>query len=103
MKTFADKRRTNLNFDVGDLVWVRLQPYKQNSVRGHSSYKLSSRFFGLFLVIEKIGVVAYKLQLPNHAKVHPVFNVSKLKKFVGDSNTPPQPLPIFSEASNPIL
>lgn len=45
MKNIADKHRTDMEFEVGDLVWVRLQPYKQGSAKGGPSHKLCRRFY----------------------------------------------------------
>jgi len=53
------------------------------------NHKLSPKFFGPFPILAKIGAVAYRLQLPSSAKIHPVFNVSLLRPYVG---SPPSAL-----------
>lgn len=85
MKTAADKHRTYKNFNIGDLVLDKLQPYRQTTVAFRPSHKLSKHYFGPFPIISKIGNVAYKLQLPEPSKIHPVFHVSLLKEFHGSS------------------
>lgn len=69
-----------IHFNEGDWVYVKLQPYRQQSAATRQWQKLSKRFFGLFQMIQKIGSVAYKLQLPKASKIHNVFHVSFLKK-----------------------
>lgn len=83
MKSQADKKRTEHSFVVGDKVWLKLQPYVQTSVATRTSNKLSFRYFGPYEIESKVGPVAYKMKLPAHSAVHPVFHVSLLKKVVG--------------------
>ena len=89
MKHLADKRRTDREFQVGDFMYVKQQPYRQHSLRSSSCQKLSPGYFGPFPVVERIGKVAYRLQLPAHAKIHATFHVSLLKKKVGQQSVAP--------------
>ena len=89
MKSQADESRRDLNFQEGDWVMVKLQPYKQHSLAQRLNGKLGKRYYGPFLVLQKIGKVAYKLDLPSTSQIHPVFHVSHLKPFVG-SEVPPR-------------
>lgn len=84
MKQFADAHRTERSYEVGDLVYVKLHPYRQHSLKQHTCQKLLPRYFGPYPIEEKIGAVAYKLRLLDHAKIHPIFHVSQLKKKIGD-------------------
>ncbi|KAJ4801231.1 polyprotein [Rhynchospora pubera] len=93
MKFFADKNRTERELEVGDLVYLKLQPYRQTSVAVRKCLKLSSRYYGPFVVLEKIGAVAYRLQLPPGSQIHPIFHVSQLKKRIG-KHVPAPSLPL---------
>jgi hypothetical protein len=79
-KSYADHRRRELSFEVGDFVYLMVSPMRglhYFKVRG----KLAQRFVGPFKILEKRGEVAYQLELsPQLSDVHDIFHVSQLKK-----------------------
>jgi hypothetical protein len=75
MKAQADKSRSERSFQPGDMVFMKLQPYIQASVASRSNKKLSFKYYGPFKVMEKIGEVAYRLDLPETSKIHLVLHV----------------------------
>uniref|UniRef100_A0A8R7UTT8 Tf2-1-like SH3-like domain-containing protein n=1 Tax=Triticum urartu TaxID=4572 RepID=A0A8R7UTT8_TRIUA len=82
MKQQTNRKRSERRLEVGDMVFLKLQPYVQTSVAKRANHKLSFRFYGRFPVISKINEVAYKLELPPQATIHPVFHVSMLRRAV---------------------
>lgn len=82
MKNQVDRHRSDRKFDIGDWVWLKLQPYKQQSVQNRSNQKFSQRFFGPFQVLEKIGKVAYKLALPRDSLIHDIFMFLNSRSFM---------------------
>lgn len=79
MKSQADKKRSDRSFTVGDMIYLKLQPYVQSSLAPRSNQKLGFKYFGPFKISEKIGSVAYKQDLPPSSTIHPVFHVSLLR------------------------
>ncbi|GKB64487.1 putative reverse transcriptase domain-containing protein [Tanacetum coccineum] len=83
-KSYADKRRKPLEFSVGDYVLLKVSPWK-GVVRFGKKGKLAPRFVGPFEIIEKVGPVAYRLDLSEELNgVHDTFHVSNLKKCLVD-------------------
>nr|GEU76015.1 putative nucleotidyltransferase, ribonuclease H [Tanacetum cinerariifolium] len=95
MKQQADKHRTDKEFEAGSWVYLKLQPYMQNTLRVHKHSKLTPKYFGPFLVVERVGKVAYRLDLPDETQIHPVFHVSLLKLAGGP---PDKVIPISTNA-----
>ncbi|KAL1208891.1 hypothetical protein V5N11_010568 [Cardamine amara subsp. amara] len=81
-KSYADKHRRDLEFAVGDLVYLKMITYKGKNPALMSS-KLSPRYIGPYKILERIGPVAYKSELPPAMfAFHKVFHVSMLKKCI---------------------
>ena len=84
-KSYIDKRRRPLEFEVGDHVFLKVMP-KRGVVKFNKWGKISPRYIGPFEVLERVGTVAYRLALPpSLSSVHAVFHVSMLKKYTLDS------------------
>ncbi|KAB2632511.1 S ribonuclease [Pyrus ussuriensis x Pyrus communis] len=95
-KSLADRRATDRTYEVGDWVFLKLSPWR-GVVRFGKKGKLSPRYIGPYVVTERVGEVAYRLELPPElARVHNVFHVSMLRHYVADPShvIPPQPLEI---------
>jgi len=79
-KSYADTRRRDLTFKVGDYVYLKVSPIR-GTRRFQIHGKLAPRYTGPFKIISKVGAVAYRLELPEEmADIHNVFHVSQLKK-----------------------
>jgi hypothetical protein len=79
-KSYADKRRRDLSFEIGDFIYLKVSPMRVTrrfKVKG----KLAPRYVGPFKIISRKGEVVYRLELlPQLSDVHDVFHVSQLKK-----------------------
>lgn len=85
MKQHADEHRSERSFEIGDFVYVKLQPYRQQSVVVSPIQKISPKYYGPYKVLDCHGTVAYKLELPASSQIHHVFHVSQLKGSVGNA------------------
>jgi hypothetical protein len=90
-RSYADTRRRELSFEVGDFVYLKVPPIKgvrRFGVKG----KLAPRYVGPYQILARRGEVAYQLSLPeNLSAVHDVFHVSQLKKCL---RAPEEQLPV---------
>ena len=83
-KSYVDKRRRDLEFQVGDQVFMRISPWK-GVLRFEKKGKLSPRYMGPYEIVERNGEVAYRLRLPPElARIHDVFHVSMFRKYIAD-------------------
>ncbi|GKD30428.1 putative nucleotidyltransferase, ribonuclease H [Tanacetum coccineum] len=85
-KSYVNKRRKPLEFKVGDRVILTVSPWK-GVMRFGKKGKLAPRYVGPFEILERIGLVAYRLRLPEElSSVHDTFHGSNLKKCLADAN-----------------
>ncbi|GJZ34167.1 hypothetical protein Tco_0579603 [Tanacetum coccineum] len=83
-KSYADRRRKPLEFQVGNNVMLKVSPLKR-VIRLDKRGKMNPRYIGTFKVLAKVGTVAYRLELPDQlSRVHSTFHVSNLKKCFSD-------------------
>ncbi|WVZ01111.1 hypothetical protein V8G54_027180 [Vigna mungo] len=92
MKVIADGKRRKVEYQVDD--W---------SVRGSAYEKLGKRFYGPFRILERLGPVAYKLELPSNSKIHPVFHCSVLKAHLGPLPDHQVELPAETHGNSPTI
>uniref|UniRef100_A0A2N9FG06 Reverse transcriptase domain-containing protein n=1 Tax=Fagus sylvatica TaxID=28930 RepID=A0A2N9FG06_FAGSY len=95
-KSYANKKRRKLELEVGDHVFLKVSPWKGVARFGKKG-KLSPRYVGPFEILERVGPVAYQLALPPAlSKIHDVFHVSALRKYI------PHPSHVLKQIPMPI-
>ncbi|KAK8916810.1 hypothetical protein KSP39_PZI022605 [Platanthera zijinensis] len=102
IKTAANKKRTNIQFSEGDLVLLKLHPYKQLSLKTLRNARFNLKYYGPFKIIKQINPVAFKLQLPAYSQIHPIFHVSLLKPYHANTELTIHQLPPTAANNEPI-
>ena len=92
-KQCAYQHRKERQFQVNELVYLRLHLYKKRTIKGKGSEKIKPIFYGPYKVIQKVGEVLYQLELPMGSKIHNVFHVYCIKKVIGKSISVSDTLP----------
>ncbi|KAK5771635.1 hypothetical protein PVK06_047863 [Gossypium arboreum] len=83
-KSYANLKRKDIEYQVGDKVFLKVSPWKKILRFGRKG-KLSPRFIGPYEISERVGPVAYRLILPSELeKIHDVFHVSMLRRYRSD-------------------
>ena len=100
---YADRHKMERSSEVRDLGYLRLQPYRQSSLKEKGKEKLKPQFYGPFCVTRHIGEVAYELELLEGSRIHNVFHVSCLKKAIGKNVIVAIDLPPLNEEGKLIL
>ena len=78
-------------------MFLWLQPYKHTSLKDQGHQKITPKFCGPYQILQRIGIVTYKLSLPTSSNIHPVFHVSCLRKVVGPNSEVQSTLPEMDE------
>ena len=83
-RNYADNRHKDLQFDIGDRVFLKISPWK-GILRFRRRGKLSPRYIGPYEIVSKVGPIAYRLKLPPElSRIHDTFHVSMLRKYIPD-------------------
>ena len=98
-----DRGRIERQFEVGDLVYLRLQPYRQSTLKQKGDKNLKLHFYGPYKVTCRVGEVAYELELPTGSRIHNIFHVSCLKKALGQQVSATEELPPTDDEGHLVL
>jgi deoxyuridine 5'-triphosphate nucleotidohydrolase len=100
-KWFADQRREDIEFEVGEDVLLSSANITTEADRGRPTRKLGPRFYGPYTIIKKVSKVSYQLDLPPTMRIHNVFHASQLRKYRKDPGlqreTPQRPPPVIRD------
>lgn len=99
-KAYADKSRREVSFAAGDMVLLHTRNVKLKMTKDMTK-KLMPKWVGPYKVLERIGPVAVRLELPPHLKLHNVFHVSLVKHYRSDGAVQPPP-PLDIDADGPV-
>ncbi|XP_075504639.1 uncharacterized protein LOC142542080 [Primulina tabacum] len=98
-KSWADLKRRVVEFNIGEKAYVKVSPMK-GVVRFSKAGKLNPRYVGPFEISEKMGTLAYRLALPpNMPRIHNVFHVSQLRKYISDPSHVLEAEPLMIESN----
>jgi hypothetical protein len=96
MKKYADANRSERTFQTGEFFYLKMQSYREPSLGLCNALKLTSKWYGPFLILQQVGKVAYRLQLPPGTQMHDIFHLNQLKKHLGASAIPNSKLPLVT-------
>lgn len=99
MVHYANKTRSEWEFIMGDAVFLKVRRFLQLAFTKGAMSKFSPKYFGPYAVVEKVGEVAYRLQLPEDVRIHLVFHVSLLKKSRAGTTANEASLPPLEEGN----
>ncbi|XP_075483614.1 uncharacterized protein LOC142523767 [Primulina tabacum] len=98
-KSWADLKRRPVEFNVGEKAYVKVSPMKGVD-RFSKAGKLNLRYVGPFEILEKVGTLAYRLALPpSMSRIHNVFHVSQLRKYISDPSDMLEAEPLMIESN----
>ncbi|XP_073304087.1 uncharacterized protein [Primulina huaijiensis] len=98
-KSWADLKRRPVEFNIGEKAYVKVSPMK-GVVRFSKARMLNPRYVGPFEILEKVGTLAYRLALPpNMSRIHNVFHVSQLRKYISDPSHVLEAEPLMIESN----
>ena len=103
MKRYCDQQHEEVTFEPRQYVYLKIDAKWQRAIRKRFNFKLAKKYYDPFKKLQRIGKVAYQLELPASSQLHPVFHVSWLKERIGDPTEVVQDLPILDEEDRLLL